>query len=248
MSTIIKLEELSYIYPCGRQGLSGVNCEIGEGDSVGLLGANGAGKSTLLSILAGLYMPTNGQVTVDGFLLNKANLKTIRRKVGLTFQNPDNQLFMPTVMDDVAFALLNRGCNKIQAANEAREALAMVGAEGLELRAPYQLSGGEKRLVAIAAVLAMQPFILAFDEPTADLDHFARRQLINVLSKRRETKIIATHDLDMVMDLCDKVIILNAGSFLAAGKPSEILGDAELLARARLETPLRRRVCTVCGQ
>ncbi len=248
MAVIIKMDSLGYIYPCGRQALSGVSCEIEEGESVGLVGANGAGKSTFLGILAGLYMPAGGVVEIGGLALNKSNLQAIRQTVGLVFQNPDNQLFMPTVLDDVAFGLFNKGMDKVQIVAEAREALAMVGAENLSSRAPYQLSGGEKRLAAVAAVLAMQPPVLAFDEPTSGLDPFSRRQLIDIMINRAETKIIATHDLDMVLDVCDKVIILSAGRLIAMGKTKSILADKALLAGARLELPLKMQACPVCGK
>ena len=234
---LINFAGVSFSYPCGRRALSGVDCSIEKGESIGLIGANGAGKTSFLSLLAGLYLPQKGRLIVCGLEAAAKNLKQIRQKVGFVFQNPDNQLFMLTVLDDVAFGPLNQGLSDREAAKTAQAALEMVGAAEIGGRAPYQLSDGEKRLAALATVLSMQSEILALDEPEAGLDSYSRRRLINTLNSITATKIIATHDMNLVLDTCDRVILLNAGAVLAQGAPRDIFRDAGLLAAARMEPP-----------
>ena len=179
--------------------------------------------------------------------LTRENLKTVRRAVGMVFQDPDDQLFMPTVFDDVAFGPLNMGLPEEEVVNRVNEALETVGALHLKDRPPYRLSGGEKRSVAIATVLSMSPDILVMDEPTSNLDPKARRLLIELLKSFLHTKIIATHDLDMVMDLCERTIVLKDGLVIADGPTKEIMEDEELLASSSLEKPLSMRPCPVCA-
>jgi cobalt/nickel transport system ATP-binding protein len=235
---LINFAGVSFNYPCGRQALAGIDCSINKGDSVGLIGANGAGKTSFLSLLAGLYLPQTGRLTICGLEASYKNLKQTRQKVGFVFQNPDNQLFMLTVLDDVAFGPLNQGLDDDAASSAAYAALEAVGAADIAGRAPYQLSGGEKRLVALASVLSMRPEILALDEPDAGLDAYSRRRLINVINNIRTTKIIATHDMNLVLDTCGRVIVLNGGAMLAQGAPQDIFRVAALLAAARLEPPM----------
>jgi cobalt/nickel transport system ATP-binding protein len=245
---IIQAEELCYSYPDGTAGLNGVSFRITHGESVALVGANGAGKSTLLLHLNGTLYPTRGEVRIGDFPLTSKNLKAIRRSVGMVFQDPDDQLFMPTVFDDVAFGPLNLGLKENEVECHAMRALETVGVAHLKKRPPYKLSGGEKRSVAIAAVLAISPDILVMDEPSSNLDPRSRTRLIKLLSDFQHTKIIATHDLDLAMDLCERTIVLHQGEITADGATLDIFQDEELLSRSGLEKPLRLQGCPVCGQ
>jgi len=215
---------------------------------VAIVGANGAGKSTLLLHLNGYLAPTTGSVRIGDFPLTKETLKRVRRTVGMVFQDPEDQLFMPTVYDDVAFGPLNLGLTPKDVDVRVMEALATVGAEHLKNRPPYKLSGGEKRAVSIATVLSMSPDILVMDEPTANLDPRARRKLIELLKTFKHTKIIATHDLDMVIDLCERTIVLHNGQVTADGPTLEIFQNDALLEKSHLEKPLRIQGCPVCSQ
>lgn len=235
---IVQARALSYAYPDGQQALKNLNFSIHHGESVGVIGSNGAGKSTLLLHLNGVLKPTAGEVRIGDFPVCKATLAQVRRSVGLVFQEPDDQLFMPTVYDDVAFGPINMGLPADEVSAQVAQALATVGAGHLAQRPPYRLSGGEKRSVAIAAVLAMSPSILVMDEPSAGLDPAARRRLINLLKGFNHTRIIATHDLDLVLDLCSRVLVMRDGSIEADGSPEAIFADAELLERCHLELPL----------
>lgn len=234
---IAEADELYYSYPDGTTALCGVSFRIPHGESVALVGENGAGKSTLLQHLTGCLFPSRGALTVGGLLVNKENLTTVRRAVGLVFQNPDDQLFMPTVFEDVAFGLLNLGVPERELEGRVMEALETVGAAHLRRRQPYRLSQGEKRAVAIAGVLAMSPDILIMDEPTSSLDPMSRRRLINLLKTFKHTKIIATHDLDAAMELCERTIVIHKGSVTADGPTREIFNDDALLKRSSLEKP-----------
>jgi cobalt/nickel transport system ATP-binding protein len=244
---IVEAAGLSFSYPDGTRALDGVSFRIEHGESVAIVGANGAGKSTLLQHLNGCLVPASGTVRVGDYPITKANLAAVRRSVGMVFQDPDDQLFMPTVFDDVAFGPLNLGLPEGEVETRVTAALATVGAAHLRDRPPYRLSGGEKRAVAIATVLSMSPDVLVLDEPTASLDPRSRRQLIQLLSKFAHTKIIATHDLDLVLELCGRTIVLEGGKVAADGRASEILRDRELLERCGLELPLRLQACPACG-
>lgn len=244
---LVEAQDVHYAYPDGTPALRGVSFRITHGESVGLIGANGAGKSTLLLHLSGALMPTAGTINVGGYALTKDTLAQVRRTVGMVFQDPDDQLFMPTVRDDVAFGPLNMGLTQAEADRRAREALETVGAGDLADRPPYRLSGGQKRAAAIATVLSMSPAILAMDEPTSGLDPWARRRLLGLLAGFAHTKIIAGHDLDMIMALCGRVILLHEGRVAADGPAGEILRDGALLAASRLEKPPSLQACPICG-
>lgn len=235
---IVEVRGLRYAYPDGTLALDGVDFRIHHGESVALVGANGAGKSTLLQHLNGCLAPTAGEVRIGDFPLSPGTLAEVRRTVGMVFQDPDDQLFMPTVEDDVAFGPLNLGLPPLEVAKRVCGALDTVGCAHLATRPPYRLSGGEKRAVAIATVLAMSPSILVLDEPTSNLDPRARRQFIDLLRSFTHTKIIATHDLDMVLDLCERTIVLHRGRVLADGRTLDIFSDDALLDQGRLERPL----------
>lgn len=243
---IIEANDLRYTYPDGTVGLSGVSFRITHGESVALVGENGAGKSTLLLHLNGFLLPAAGEIRIGGYSINPKNLSTVRRSVGMVFQNPDDQLFMPTVYDDVAFGPLNLGLVDTEVDDRVSRALDTVGAAHLSNRPPYKLSQGEKRSVAIATVLAMSPDILVMDEPTSSLDPKSRGRLIILLKTFRHTKIIATHDLDMAMDLCERTIVLHKGRIAADGPTCELLRDEKLLHSASLEKPLRMQDCPIC--
>jgi cobalt/nickel transport system ATP-binding protein len=244
---IVEVINLRHIYPDGTDALRSVSFRITHGESVAVIGANGAGKSTLLLHLNGYLTPTAGEVRIGDFPLTKGTLPEIRRTVGMVFQDPDDQLFMPTVREDVAFGPLNLGLPTEEVERRVVEALRRVDAAHLLDKAPYHLSGGEKKRVAIATVLSMSPDILVMDEPTDGLDPFARRQLIGLLKDFRHTKIFTSHDLDMVMELCERVIILNRGEVMADGPAVEIFRNDELLASCRLERPLSMQGCPRCG-
>lgn len=240
---IVEVKDLHYAYPDGNQALRGISFRITHGESVGVVGANGAGKSTLLLHLNGCLVPESGLVRIGDFPLTKKTIAHVRRTVGMVFQDPDDQLFMPLVVDDVAFGPLNLGLPPQEVEERVMNALEVVGAAHLKNRPPYRLSGGEKRSVAIACVLSMSPSILVMDEPTSNLDPRARRELINLLKGFEHTKIIASHDLDMVLDVCSRTIVLKEGCVVADGPTWGILQDEELLQSSRLEKPLRLQGC-----
>ncbi|QJW45615.1 ABC transporter ATP-binding protein [bacterium BFN5] len=243
----IDITEVLYTYPDGTDALKNLTLHIDHGESVAIVGSNGSGKTTLLSHLSGVLFPTAGTVNIGGFPIIKQTLPQIRRTVGMVFQHPDDQLFMPTVYDDVAFGPINMGLPTETVNKRVTAALTTVGALDLKDRPPYRLSGGQKRAVAIATVLAMEPAILVMDEPTAALDPFARRQLIQLLHTFTHTKIIATHDLDMALDVCTRTIVLHNGTILADGATAEIFHNKPLLEQAHLEQPLSLQKCPICS-
>lgn len=243
---IVELKDVTYTYPDQTEALRGLSVRITHGESVAIVGANGSGKTTLLSHLIGVLFPTSGTINIGGYPVTKKTLPHVRRAVGMVFQNSDDQLFMPTVYDDVAFGPLNLGLPPEEVDARVTACLTTVGALHLKNRTPYRLSGGQKRSVAIAAVLAMDPCILVMDEPTAGLDPLARRQLINLLKTFEHTKIIATHDLDLVLDLCARTVVLSAGTVIADGPTLDIFSDEELLNKAHLEKPFRMQGCPIC--
>jgi len=244
---IVEARDLHFTYPDGTEVLRGISFRITHGESVAIVGANGAGKSTLLLHLNGYLKATSGALRIGDSPLLPENLKQIRRAVGLVFQDPDDQLFMPTVFDDVAFGPLNMGLPPEEVKNKVKTALETVDAWHLRDRPPYRLSGGEKRAAAIATVLSMSPDILVMDEPSSNLDPKSRRGLISLLKGFTHTKIIATHDLDMVMDLCHRTLIIREGKIIADGPTEEIMQNEELLASSSLEKPFRFQDCPVCG-
>ncbi|TWH45988.1 energy-coupling factor ABC transporter ATP-binding protein [Sporomusa sp. KB1] len=243
---IVELKDVTYTYPDQTEALRGLSVRITHGESVAIVGANGSGKTTLLSHLIGVLFPTSGSINIGGYPVTKKTLPHVRRAVGMVFQNSDDQLFMPTVYDDVAFGPLNLGLPPEEVDARVIASLTTVGALHLKDRTPYRLSGGQKRSVAIATVLAMDPCILVMDEPTAGLDPAARRQLINLLKTFEHTKIIATHDLDLVLDLCARTVVLSAGTVIADGPTLDIFNNEELLNKAHLEKPFRMQGCPIC--
>ncbi|NPU83913.1 MAG: ABC transporter ATP-binding protein [Syntrophaceae bacterium] len=243
---IVELRDVEFAYPDGTPALRRVSFRIVHGESVGLIGANGAGKSTLLLHLNGCLFPAGGTVQVGDYPLTRKNVDDVRRRVGMVFQDPDDQLFMPRVFDDVAFGPLNLGLPREEVEIRVHDALRQVGADHLADRPPYKISGGEKRAAAIATVLSMSPDILVMDEPSSGLDPLSRRQLIGLLMNFRHTKIIATHDLDLVLDVCERTIVLNGGRVAADGPTAEIFRDEALLKVNHLEKPLRMQPLPDC--
>jgi len=235
---IVAFENVSFRYPDGTEALKEVSFRITHGESVGIVGANGAGKSTLLMHMNGYILPASGSVTVGDFQLDRKSRTEIQKKVGLIFQNPDDQLFMPTVADDVAFGPLNLGLSPEKVQVRVNEALATVGALDIRDKPPHHLSGGQKSAVAIASVIAMQPDILVMDEPASNLDPRSRRQLIALLKSFDHTKIIASHDLDLILDVCRRCIVIREGRVAADGPSEQVLSDRTLLEENHLELPL----------
>jgi len=224
----IEVENLYFSYPDGRQALKDMNMTIWVGESVGIIGPNGAGKSTLLLHLNGIYRG-QGKVEVLGLPIGDGNIKSIRSKVGLVFQNPDDQLFSPTVFDDVAFGPLSMQLPEDEVRRRVSHALEAVGMVGYEERVPHHLSIGEKKRIAIATVLSMRPQILLLDEPTSNLDPAGRWHLIELLRQLPVTKVVASHDLGMVAQLCQRTIIMSEGRAVIAGPTAEIISDVPLL-------------------
>ncbi|ACB53419.1 probable cobalt ABC transporter ATP binding protein [Crocosphaera subtropica ATCC 51142] len=234
------IKNLSYRYPDGTMALKDINISIKANDKVALIGANGSGKSTLQFHLNGIFLPQTGEITIGEWKIKDENLADIRNFVGLVFQNPDNQLFMPTVWEDIAFGPMNRGMKGNELKLRVLEAMEAVNIdpEIYGSRNPDNLSGGEKKRVAIAGVLAMQPQVLVLDEPSAQLDPRSRRQLIHLLDQLPLTLIIATHDLDLAWELCDRTIILSQGQVVYDGKTDKIMSDYAFLEQHSLEAPL----------
>lgn len=218
--------------------LDGVSFTLHAGEKVALVGENGAGKSTLLMSLVGIILPDSGNISVSGIVLNKTNLAEIRNVVGVVFQNPDDQLFMPKVFDDIAFGPRNLGIGEEEIERRINTVLENLGISHLRDRLTSKLSGGEKRRIAIATVLVMNPSVILFDEPSSFLDPKSRRLLIKELSSLHYTQLIATHDLDMAMEICDRVLILQNGKIMAEGTAEEILTNKEILEKCGLELPL----------
>ncbi|MDD3429800.1 MAG: energy-coupling factor ABC transporter ATP-binding protein [Oscillospiraceae bacterium] len=235
---MLKLEQIAVTYPDGTAALNNITLHIQKGERTALLGANGAGKSTLLSVCTGIIQPDKGDVVLNGVKLTKQNRSTVWQQAGVVFQNPDDQLFCATVQEDIAFGAKNSGMNEEQTAQAVQTAVEKLEITHLLSRAPHKLSGGEKRRVAIASVLVTHPQILLLDEPTSFLDPRARREVIDVLANLPVTQLIATHDMDMALALCNRVIVLKKGSVFAQGLAKEILVDEQLMQSAGLELPL----------
>ena len=236
MSCAVDAHDLRFTYPNGVAGLNGLDLHVTHGERVAILGPNGAGKTTLMLHLNGL-LEGEGELEVAGIDVGSGDKRALRAAVGLVFQDPDDQLFMPTVMEDVAFGPLNLGLDRDDALARVAEALAAVRMEDVAERAPHQLSLGQRRRVAIATVLAMRPRLLVLDEPSANLDPRARRELLEVLDRVERTMLVVTHDLPFAAELCERAVILSGGRIVADGPCTEILGDERLLAANDLELP-----------
>lgn len=236
----IFIENLSYSYPDGTQALNNINLSIKANERVALIGANGSGKSTLQLHLNGILLPEEGQVIIGEWPVDSEHLREIRNFVGLVFQNPDNQLFMPTVWEDVAFGPMNQGLRDEELTKRVLQAMAAVDIdpERYGQRSTENLSGGEKKRIAIAGVLAMQPQVLVFDEPSAQLDPRSRRQLIELLQSLQLTQLIATHDLDLALELCDRTVVLSEGQVVYDGETERVMSNPDFLVQHALESPL----------
>jgi len=237
---LIGVRGLSYRYPDGHDALLDVSFELAPGERVALIGPNGAGKSTLLLHLNGLLPdrpPSTPAVTVDGLPVAEANLREIRRRVGLLFQDPDDQLFCPTVWEDVAFGPRQLGLREPELSRLVTESLAQVGLAGFEERLPHHLSRGEKRRACLAGLLACDARVLVLDEPTSDLDPRGRRELMALLSRLPVAQLIATHDLEFVVEICPRTIVLDGGRIVADGPTRRLLGDEPLMLAHGLERP-----------
>lgn len=240
MKTAIEVSGLSYRYHDGTEALRGVSFRVAAGECVGLLGPNGSGKSTLLLHLNGLLpekLGRDGAVRILGQAVTPENLETIRRQVGLVFQDPDDQLFCPTVAEDVAFGPQQLGLSEAEVRARVDKALAQTGLAGFGHRATHHLSHGEKRRACLAGVLACEPEVLVLDEPTSDLDPRGRRELKALLRGIAATKLIATHDLELVVELCARVVVLDHGAVVAEGPAKELLDNEELMLAHGLERP-----------
>ncbi|MEU2789389.1 ABC transporter ATP-binding protein [Streptomyces sp. NPDC007100] len=233
----LEIAGLAYAYPDGHQALFGVDLTVARGERVALLGPNGAGKTTLVLHLNGILAPGAGTVTVAGLPVGRRHLAEIRRRVGIVFQDPDDQLFMPTVREDVAFGPAAAGLRGAELAARVTEALARVGMADFADRPPHHLSFGQRRRVAVATVLAMRPDILVMDEPSSNLDPASRRELADILRGLDVTVLMVTHDLPYALELCPRAVVLSGGVIAADGPTQELLGDAELMATHRLELP-----------
>lgn len=234
---IVEVRNVIFAYPDGTEALKGVSLSVGQGEAVALVGANGAGKSTLLLHLNGYLTPTRGEVIIGGAALTRETAAAVRRSVGMVFQDPDDQLFMPTVAEDVAFGPLNAGLAPDEIERRVTTSLERVGMGHLKNRPPYKLSAGEKRAVAIATVLAMSPEVLVMDEPSSNLDPRGRRRLIDQLRSFEHARIIATHDLELVVEVCSRVIVMDGGHIVAEGPVKTLLDDETLMLSHGLERP-----------
>ena len=236
----LEISGLAYAYPDGNQALFGVNLSINQGERVALLGPNGAGKTTLVLHLNGIIPTMQGQVRVAGEVVDSKNaesIKSVRHKVGIVFQDPDDQLFMPTVGQDVAFGPYNAGLRGLELERAVKEALELVGMSEFIDRPPHHLSFGQRRRVAVATVLAMKPEILVMDEPSSNLDPAARRELAEIITSLDVTLLMVTHDLPFAHELCQRAVILSAGVVAADDEISRVLSDKQLLTAHRLELP-----------
>lgn len=239
---LIKMEDLSFSYESGEEILHGLTLHAKRGESIGLIGANGVGKSTFLKLLVGLNMGFEGTLEIVSHPMKKENLNHIREHIGYVFQDSDSQLFMTTVEEDVAFGPRNYGLSKEDVEERVTDALKRTHIEHLRSKSIYKLSGGEKKLAAIATILSMEPDIVLMDEPSVALDPKNRRYLIRLLKEMPQMKIIASHDLDFIWDVCNRVIIMHEGKIVADGHPVDILTNKKLLESHGLELPLRFQV------
>ncbi len=234
---VVQAVGVTYAYPDGHPALRGVDLHVHRGERVALLGPNGAGKTTLVLHLNGILSPASGSVSISGLPVVRANLSEVRARVGIVFQDPDDQLFMPTVRDDVAFGPANLGLRGPELDARVRDALEAVGMGAYADRPPHHLSFGQRRRVAVATVLVMQPQILVLDEPSSNLDPTSRRELADILRGLDVTVLMVTHDLPYALELCDRAVVLSDGLVVADAPTRDILADAQLMAEHRLELP-----------
>ena len=233
---MLEFRNVSFSYEPGTPVLDNLSFHIRKGETVGLIGANGAGKSTIMKLMLGL-LPAQGEILVDGMPVTKQNLSVIRQKIGFVLQDSDNQMFMPTVYEDMIFGPRNYGLTREEADARVDRVLKELGLESLKYRHNHKISGGEKRMAAIATILAMEPEMIVMDEPSTALDPVNRRRVISTINSRKETKLIASHDLDMILDTCQRVILLNHGRIVADGEAETLLRDQALLEANRMELP-----------
>ena len=233
---MLEFRNVSFSYEPGTPVLDNLSFHIRKGETVGLIGAKGAGKSTIMKLMLGL-LPAQGEILVDGMPVTKQNLPPIRQKIGFVLQDSDNQMFMPTVYEDMIFGPRNYGLSREEADARVDRVLRELGLENLKHRYNHKISGGEKRMAAIATILAMEPEMIVMDEPSTALDPVNRRRVISTINSRKETKLIASHDLDMILDTCQRVILLNHGRIVADGEAETILRDQALLEANRMELP-----------
>lgn len=233
----VELEHVHFAYPDGFEALRGVDLRLARGEKVALVGPNGAGKSTLMLHLNGIFMPTHGSVRIGGVAIDRSTVKRIRAEVGLVFQDPDDQLFSPTVFEDVAFGPIHLGIPEAEIHDRVEAALAAVGMTGFERRIPHRLSLGQRKRVALATVLSMDPSVLVFDEPSAGLDPRGRRELIGVLRDLDQTLLVSTHDMRLVAEVFSRTVVMDDGRIVADGPTTTILDDDALLEAHGLERP-----------
>lgn len=237
MKNYLQINDLNFSYPDGYEALKNINLEINKGDTLGVLGPNGAGKTTFILHLNGILGNLDDSIYINNLSINEDNLKKIREKVGIVFQDPDDQLFMPTVLEDVMFGPKNFGYTNEEAESKAIEALEKVKMKEFLDKPPHHLSFGQKRKVAIASVIAINPELIVLDEPSSNLDPASRRELIEILKNLDVTIILVTHDLPMALEICDESIILNNGEIKTRDKTYSILTNEEIMKENRLELP-----------
>lgn len=243
----LSTENLSFTYPDGTQALKNINIEIEKGEKVAIIGPNGAGKSTLFSHFNGLTEPTSGCVKIEDkpISFEKDELLKVRQKVGIVFQDPNDQLFAPTVKEDIAFGPMNLGLSYDEVEKRVEDALKMVGMENYEDKTPHHLSGGQQKRIAIAGIIAMKPEIMILDEPTAGLDPDGVEKVLNIMNQLNEegmTLIISSHDIDMISKYADKIFVLYNGEIIESGNKNKIFSDMELLKKAHLRTPITTEI------
>lgn len=243
----LSTENLSFTYPDGTRALKNINIEIEKGEKVAITGPNGAGKSTLFSHFNGLTEPTSGCVKIEGkpISFEKDELLKVRQKVGIVFQDPNDQLFAPTVKEDIAFGPMNLGLSYDEVEKRVEDALKMVGMENYEDKTPHHLSGGQQKRIAIAGIIAMKPELMILDEPTAGLDPDGVEKVLNIMNQLNEegmTLIISSHDIDMISKYADKIFVLYNGEIIESGNKNKIFSDMELLKKAHLRTPITTEI------